>query len=383
MSLPNLYKENAKKKAVEAAKTGYLDVSVRYLETLPPLPSNLKVLVCKNNQLLRLPDLPTGLVSLDCAKNELLALPELPSTLETLLCGRNQLQSIPSVPKTLRSLDCHMNKISYLPELNEGLINLSCASNELRSIPELPSTLKYFACGANPLQSLPSLPNGLVQLYCNHTKLSTLPDLPKTLLVLECGANELTKLPLLPPGLVRLECRRNKLETLPPLPTTLEFFECDPTGFVGPFKVLVEHLYQDRAKVEKDVKEKYGYNKRYEGIQYKETEQKRLLAQFIKDVNKIYERGQGLKEELVAYKYDPKRIEANLKRNQINMNQALSEKNYNKYFTRRGEVWTEGISTAPGPWPKNMGIEARKRWSRFGKGGKTRRRRLNKSSKKH
>jgi hypothetical protein len=70
--------------------------------------------------------------------------------------------------------------------------------------------------------------------------------------------------------------------------------------------------------------------------------------EFIKYVNAYLLQKEAIKEGLIMRKYDPKRIQANLERNVINLSNGLSNQLWETYFERRGEVWTEGVGTKKG-----------------------------------
>jgi Leucine-rich repeat (LRR) protein len=84
---------------------------------LPPLPHNLRTLICSNNNLETLPTLPPGLTILACDNNILKSLPALPKTLQTLNCCGNFLKEIPELPASLSALVCYANELKFLPDM--------------------------------------------------------------------------------------------------------------------------------------------------------------------------------------------------------------------------------------------------------------------------
>ncbi len=205
------------------------------------------------------------------------------------------------------------------------------------------------------LQTLPPLPNGIVELYCNDNNLTSLPTLPSTLKKLVCVNNKLTTLPTLPNGLTHLHCGNNRLRTLPHLPETLQMFSCKSNLFEGYLKELLDPYSREWMRI--SLYPQRGLREPKEAILG------RLTQEIVPRVNQLLDRQESIKEELIAARFDPRKIQANMNRNQVNMEGELSDANWDKYFTRRGEVWTHGVGQAYGPW----------------KGGKTKRRKSKKS----
>ncbi len=241
-----------------------------------------------------------------------------------------------------------------------GILNVN--AKNLSSLPPLPPNLRILHCGYNKLSELPELPKGLEELNCASNKIRDLPVLPNTLVSLRCDSNPITKLPDLPSGLQTLSCSYTKLTTLPVLPTSLKHLSLSGNNFTGKLKSLVDKWDNETTNMLRHAR---NMNNIAAKIRFMENESILLLQKFIRQVNTLQE----LKEELIKYKYNPDRIVANMKRNLINMNAPMSEENYNKYYEKRGEEWTEGVGRGP-----KQGGKTQKRKSK---------RRLNKTSKKH
>ena len=175
------------------------------------------------------------------------------------------------------------------------------------------------------LEALPNLPPGVKVLRCSDNRLTQLPRLPSGLRSLECSHNRLTQLPELPSTLVRLWCAENELTTLPELPDRLNGILVSGNPFVEPFNGFLT-IYENNGDVEE-------FKRRVNGF-YGLRRQRVRTA--------------GLKPEIIAARYDPRRIMVNLTENEINMNAPLSEANYEKYYERRKEAWTEGVGRAVG-----------------------------------
>ena len=180
------------------------------------LPKNLKVLICRDNPMLRrLPKLPKGLEILTVGSNNLITIPELPDSLKFLSCENNNIKSLPKLPNKLLELKCDHNKLARLPELPTSLIYLFCYDNVLTELPEIHSKLEYLNCSENMLKSLPRLPElGLVSLDCSINELTSLPELPNMLRDLNCKYNKLKTLPKLPKYLRELSCTNNNLTSV-------------------------------------------------------------------------------------------------------------------------------------------------------------------------
>ena len=98
-------------------KTCLIDVEGLGLTRLPPLPHNLRILICCRNNLETLPTLPTTLTTLTCDDNILKSLPALPKTLQRLTCSGNFIKEIPELPDSLTVFICYANELKYLPDL--------------------------------------------------------------------------------------------------------------------------------------------------------------------------------------------------------------------------------------------------------------------------
>jgi len=157
--------ENNKNKRYEP-----LDLSNLQLEWLPPLPSNLRELNCKNNHLTILPLLPEKLKVLYCDNNQLTTLPELPNTLHILFCGKNKLTTLPELPNTLQILFCSVNQLTSLPTLPNSLIELYCEDNQLTYLPFLPNIQKLRFTVIKRSNPFEELPNTLQYLDCEGIK---------------------------------------------------------------------------------------------------------------------------------------------------------------------------------------------------------------------
>ena len=297
-------------------QNGYLGLTELGLTELPPLPDTVRQLDCNWNELTRLPRLPEGLHILNCDQNELTELPTLPSTLRELYCSGNQLSSLPRLPQGLEKLDIEQNTLTTLPTL--------------------PSTLKWLYCSANELTSLPELPKRLESLSCSYNLVTSLPSLPQTLDELDCRECGLSSIPKLPPSLKRLYCDWNELAYLPPLPESLESITCTFNPFTYPFDTYVD-----------------VFNSGYGGVE--------LLRN---RVNAFWASKKPLKEGIVAARFDPRKIQANMNRNQINPNTPISEENLSKYYKKRGEVWTEGVGTKKGGKRKSRKTKRKQRKTR-------------------
>ncbi len=211
---------------------------------------------------------------------------------------------------------------------------------QLTSLPSLPANLRELNCGNNNLTELPALPKGLQILNCAENKLISLPHLPPNLVRLICTNNNLTKLPALPASLRVLECSHNKLISLPKLPDLTNFDSPFGNKFIEPFRSLVQDYQSRKRKILTDS----AYTR--DPQLYVLAHHSALLSEFIQNVNAVSK--EPLKENLIAKKFSPEAIQRNLNRNQVNPNNTLSEENWDKYFTRRGEVWTHGVGTKEG-----------------------------------
>jgi hypothetical protein len=94
------------------------------LESLPALPSNIEILIFRNNLVKTIPTLPSNLIELNCSSNKLKSLPHLPLTLKNLFCANNSLRQLPKLPPKLKKLGCKNNLIMRFPKLPKSLTHL-------------------------------------------------------------------------------------------------------------------------------------------------------------------------------------------------------------------------------------------------------------------
>jgi Leucine-rich repeat (LRR) protein len=260
-------------------------------------------------------------------------------------------------------LDLDELNLVELPPLPEGVRQLYCSANQLARLPPLPSTLIHLSCNNNKLVTLPPLPSTLRRLGCASNKLITLPPLPETLTHLICYNNRLTSLPELPKNLQLLNCMGNKLVTLPRLPESLTQLIYTKNPFKEPLKTFLRE-----------------YEKEYRNTDSPEA-RLRLMENLLHKIRNYQMLTNKKLEAAIKYKYHPNRIQRHMDRNQVNKEGYMSEENWEKYFTRRGEVWTEGVGQAYGPW---MGGKTRGGKTRGGKTKTTtRRKRTNRQTRKY
>lgn len=227
--------------------------------------------------------------------------------------SRLGLVTLPPLPPTVKILHCTSNRLKTLPPLPEGLEELHCYFNSITELPHLPTTLRELACSHNLLTQLPDLPKNLQVLACNNNRLVRLPPLPNHLRVLWCFTNQLRTLPILPISLELFDCSGNPLE--PGLQSLVDIFEREK-----PPPLIMMEMGEDPLP---------------------------FLKIFIHRVNTYLER-KKLKEGIIAARFEPRKIQRNMNRNRVDPEGVLSEENWEKYFTRRGEVWTEGVGRQGG-----------------------------------
>ncbi len=229
-----------------------INLSHRSLDSVPPLPSDTKVLILAHNSIQDWthlpeglavldieeigitelpPNLPATLVDLNLSGNRLGASLVLPAALKRLAIGRNGLTELPRFPAGLQELLVHQNRIQTLPAgLPSGLQLLDVSDNRLTALPDdLPANLKLLLARHNHLTQLPEvLPAQLEELDVSWNRLRSLPALPDTLRVLEVGNNGLDALPdALPSGMEMIAAAYNGLRRLPGhLPVSLVLLRC-------------------------------------------------------------------------------------------------------------------------------------------------------------
>jgi len=215
----------------------WLNLSYLNLETLPPLPSNLRRLKCYRNSLTSLEGLPKGLKQIWCNSNTLETLKGLPDGLLFISCADNEnLNSIEDIPDSVRTIrlgDCsEVTTIQSLPS-NLEYLDIWCMGG-LSKIEAFPSKLKELDISEThslwTLKTLPAFPESLKSVNIFMTTINKLPELPNGLESLYVVDNYITELPPLPASLRRVVFEdihyedTIKKESLPP---NLEYFRCD------------------------------------------------------------------------------------------------------------------------------------------------------------
>lgn len=156
---------------------------------LPELPRHLEFLDARNLQLETLPPLPSTLVVLLLSGNKTLkSLPPLPPSIEELLVDDTGITELPPLPLNLVRLECQNTTITALPELSPNLVALLCYNTNLAVLPALPPSLRSLNCAGSPLTVLPTLPADLSVLACGSCRLRMLPRLP-ALTTVVCMSN--------------------------------------------------------------------------------------------------------------------------------------------------------------------------------------------------
>ncbi|XP_042497572.1 uncharacterized protein LOC122076324 [Macadamia integrifolia] len=162
----------------------------------------------------------------DCAR--LQSLPDLPSSLKILCAKGTSMESLPNLEELplLKKLELGNNNFCSLPSSISRLSQLRMLDLEnctrLQSLPELPSSLGYLlASGCTSMERIPNLGNltSLGELDLDHSNIYSLPDSIRLLTQLEslslAYCTQLQSLPKLPSNLQRLH--------LEGCPSTLHF----------------------------------------------------------------------------------------------------------------------------------------------------------------
>ena len=123
-----------------------LDFNNKNIDELPSLAKYKKLnrVIMNNNKLKIIPDLPTSLKYLSFKNNNVTEIPSnLPPKLLSLDCENNKIEKLNSLPKSLKILICNNNEIRYIDlSGNKNLVRLDCKNNNFDiSHNELPSGL--------------------------------------------------------------------------------------------------------------------------------------------------------------------------------------------------------------------------------------------------
>lgn len=223
----------------------YLNCNKNYLESLPPLPDNLKDLNCQYNFLTSLPTLPSKLQNLECQGNLLTILPVLPYNLRHLYCDENKLTALPKLDDNymLETVSCDYNQLTVLPSwFPTRVTSISFIGNKVKSFDNIyVFDIRSFHCDNNLITSLPYflyMYDSLRVFTCSGNFIKEFMKFDNPLLspfndsleVLDCSNNELTSLPILPPKLKYLDASYNCFQTIPqnPNPSYLKSFNILP-----------------------------------------------------------------------------------------------------------------------------------------------------------
>jgi len=181
----------------------------------------LKVLNCRDNDLLFWPPVKCCVQEVDAADNDILSVNSFPISLRKVDLSRNPITSLPPLPNFFRELRLDSVFLSSVPTLPSTLTTLQYSRSNLTSVPPLPAGLSSLVIYGNPVGSLPSLPPNLIFLDASGCNLTSLPPIPGGVFSLQVAANQLTSLPALPQNLVNLNVTSNQLTCLPELPLGL------------------------------------------------------------------------------------------------------------------------------------------------------------------
>jgi len=145
----------------------YLNCSNCNLLSLNYVPPNLKILICRENEITLLDNLPLTLIILVCSLNLLTHIDYLPFGLQQLYCGYNQLKELPNLPPQLKILDCPRCLIKNLDCIPDSLEKVYCQNNLITKFARLPANLKELSCFGNPFiyTFAPTIRNINLSLY--------------------------------------------------------------------------------------------------------------------------------------------------------------------------------------------------------------------------
>jgi|GEM_PF-2252584 len=191
-------------------------------------PSTLVDVRCGNNDIVSISSVPAAVQIFDCSYNKITSFnATLPNSLTTLTTDNNSsLAGLPPLPTGLTELSCRNNSIKNLPALPSTLTRIDFWNNRLTgTLAALHEGLTYINIGVNSISSITSLPSTLTELHVYSNSLTGLPALPAGLKKLDCGRNLLSALPAMPTGLTLLFIHENLLdfsdiEAISPKPAT-------------------------------------------------------------------------------------------------------------------------------------------------------------------
>lgn len=268
----------AKKIIEEWCKRGYEEeylefTDLKYLTTLPPLPSNLKKLSIESCPVRNYPQMPDGLRHFYHQYSDITRIPPLPSSVTIIGISNTKVKEINSLPPNLE--------------------HLAANNTPLNKICELPKTLKNLQLSGTNIKTLPFLPDSLIELDLDETPIKELPPLPPNLQFLSIiSAFKLTSLPDIPKSLIWLHMGDTNIKELPILPLTLEDLYLN--DYVGTYKYRINRFLKSEGNLTPDYIE--SLNKFYEEIRNTRSRERSV------------ERLKCVKEELMAEVWKPERV---------------------------------------------------------------------------
>ena len=102
------------------------------------------------------------------------------------------MNTIPVIPTNVKILNLSFNKLTNIPQENElhhpqfskSLTDLFIDNNAITNLPELPQNLEFLSCNNNKLKVLPKLPDTLTFLDCTYNNLDKIPEVPKNCILI-------------------------------------------------------------------------------------------------------------------------------------------------------------------------------------------------------
>jgi len=173
------------------------------IDTIPPLPKNLKYLDIRSTEITELPELPEGLIKLYCKDNpQLTTIKNVPHSIKYFTAYYCNLTHIPNFPENAETINIYGNwKLGEIPSFPDNTKYINIQNCTIRKIDKFPSKLINIDCSVNCLKYLPNLPSSLEYIYCNENKLLELPKLIhlSKLQLFDCSNNQIKYIPPLPP----------------------------------------------------------------------------------------------------------------------------------------------------------------------------------------
>lgn len=204
------------------------------ITNLENIPSNLKTLICRNNNIIKLDgsflpntlinlifinnkceeivNLKEGIIEISLEKNNITQLPNIPNSVVILNISDNEnLEELSQFGNNLKTLNANDTKITNIDFLNDNIQILETCNCNFSTIKKLPKNLIIWKSCTSTIESIEcDFPENLIELNLFNNLLINIPKLPNTLKVINLAENELKHIPLFPLTIQIINLKNNR-----------------------------------------------------------------------------------------------------------------------------------------------------------------------------